>query len=74
MGAMMPGQGSEAGRLRAMDALRDRLRAEYPDAAIIRTPWGWSGRDRLRRELQAETLDELEPLLKAAWPGPGTSE
>lgn len=59
---MMPGQGSEIGRLMAHDALRDRLRTEHPDRGIIRTPWGWAA---THPDVQAPTLEELAQKLEA---------
>lgn len=63
---MMPGQGSERGRLMAHDALLGRLRAEHPRLRIYRTPWGWEADEpRTDNVTQAATLEELAGKLEA---------
>ena len=59
---MMPGQGSERGKLAALDELRERLRAEYPDRHIWRAPWGWTATNP---DITGPTLEELAVKLEA---------
>lgn len=57
----MPGQGQEAGKLAAHDALRDQLRADYPDRHIYHAPWGWVATNP---DVTGPSLEELAEKLE----------
>lgn len=57
--------------LMAADQLRDKLREQYPERALIRTPWGWSSYvPHTSDEIQG-TLAEIAKALEKRTPGRG---